>query len=101
MSAELAFPDKFAAGIVAHINEDHRREMLELAHGLAGATWAAEAELAGIDKGGLNLLLRNGGREEPLRVAFAAPSDKTTDFRPAVAGLIQRARQHLAGDGQQ
>jgi putative heme iron utilization protein len=101
MSQALTFPAKFVAGIVAHINEEHRRELVDLAHGLAGQTWVIEAALSHIDKAGLDLQLLARGREETLRISFDAPLDKTTEFRPAVAALIQRARARLSAGGQE
>jgi putative heme iron utilization protein len=91
----IAFPEKFVAGVVAHINADHRREMLDLAHGLAGQNWASEASLLHADKHGLDLLLRAADREERLRVTFDEPLEQPKQFRPALIALIQRARQAL------
>ncbi|MCG8347137.1 MAG: class I SAM-dependent methyltransferase [Chloroflexales bacterium] len=91
----IAFPEKFVAGVVAHINEDHRREMLDLAHGLAGQNWASEASLLHADKHGLDLLLHAADREERLRVTFDEPLERPNQFRPALIALIQRARQAL------
>lgn len=85
------FPAKFVAGIVAHINEDHADEMLAIAHGIAGCTWASEASLQHADKRGLDLALKADGRLEIVRVPFEAPLTKTTDFRPAMIALIARA----------
>jgi hypothetical protein len=86
------FPAKFVAGIVAHINEDHAGEMLAIAHGIAGRTWASEASLQHADKRGLDLVLKADGRMEIVRVPFDAPLNTTTDFRPAVIALIARAQ---------
>ncbi|HEU4328699.1 MAG TPA: DUF2470 domain-containing protein [Roseiflexaceae bacterium] len=89
------FPEKFVAGVVGHINEDHRREMVELAHGLAGQDWASDATLLHADKLGIDLLLHGEGREERLRVPFDAPLELPNQFRPTLIALIQRARQAL------
>lgn len=89
------FPQKFVAGVVAHINEDHGDEMLALARGLAGQHWAEQAELLHADPRGIDLLLRGAGREERLRVAFDAPLERPNEFRPALIALIGRARRQL------
>jgi hypothetical protein len=68
--------EKFLAGVLGHSNSDHRRELLQLAHGLAGATWAEDAEATHTDTRGLDLLLRGAEREEPLRIAFDTPLEK-------------------------
>jgi putative heme iron utilization protein len=89
------FPAKFVAGIVAHINDDHRAEMLAIAHALAGQTWATEATLQHANKRGLDLVLKAGERVELVRVAFDAPLKKTTDFRSATVKLVERAQAKL------
>jgi putative heme iron utilization protein len=93
------FPEKFVAGVVAHINEDHGDEMLDLARGLAGQRWAERAELLHADPRGIDLLLRGAGREERLRVAFETPLERPNEFRPALIMLIGRARQQLGSVG--
>lgn len=88
-------PEKFLAGVLGHINSDHRRELLQLAHGLAGATWADEAEATHADTHGLDLLLHAADREETLRIPFDAPIEKPNQFRPMLIGMIGRARANL------
>ncbi len=95
MSDDAEFPAKFVAGVVAHINQDHAAEMLAVAHGIAGQAWATEATLQHADKNGLDLALRVGERVEIVRVPFAAPLVKTTQFRVAVIVLIQQAHKRL------
>lgn len=90
---DTALPAKFVAGIAAHINEDHRDEMLLLAHRLAGQAWATDATLQNADKSGVELKVMAGERVALVRVAFEQPIDKTTDFRPAMQALLMRARQ--------
>jgi putative heme iron utilization protein len=95
MSTNPEFPANFVAGIVAHINQDHRDEMLTLAHGLAGQDWARETQLLHVDKHGLDLALSAEGRTETLRLSFEPPLEKTTQFRPTIIALIGRAQQQL------
>lgn len=89
------FSEPFVAGVVAHINTEHRAEMLDLARGLAGCMWAEEATLLHADPHGIDLLLGGAGREERLRLAFDLPLEKPNQFRPALIGLISRARANL------
>jgi len=89
------FPEKFVAGVVNHINEDHRAEMLDLARGLAGCAWAEEAEILHADPHGIDLLLRGAGREERMRVPFDPPIERPNQFRPALISLITQARASL------
>lgn len=89
-------PETFLVGVLGHINSDHRHELLQLAHGLAGATWADEAEATHADTHGLDLLLHAADREEPLRIPFDAPIEKPNQFRPMLIGMIGRARANWA-----
>jgi len=89
------FPEKFVAGVVAHINADHRTEMRDLAQGLAGQTWTEDVEVLHADPCGIDLLLRAEGREERLRIAFDTPLERPNQFRPALIALIGRARALL------
>jgi caffeoyl-CoA O-methyltransferase len=89
------FTEKFVAGIVAHLNEEHRRELLALAHGLAGQIWATAAEALTLEPTGLGLLLRNAERAEELSIPFEPPLERPNQVRPALIALIGRARQEL------
>lgn len=89
------FPEKFVTGVINHINDDHRAEMLDLARGLAGCNWAEEAEILHADPRGINLLLRTAGHEERLRVPFDPPLAQPNQFRPALITLIGQARARL------
>lgn len=93
-----ALPEKFVAGVVEHVNQDHRAEMLELAHGLAGQRWAEDATLLHADKRGFELLLCAGGREEQVRIDFDTPLELPNQFRPALIALIGNVRRALASD---
>jgi putative heme iron utilization protein len=89
-------PANFLAGVISHINEDHRAEMLAIAHVLAGQAWATDAALQHADKLGLDLLLTAGERTEQTRVLFDAPCKKSSDFRNATIKLIERAQKDPA-----
>jgi putative heme iron utilization protein len=95
MSGERALPEKFVAGIVSHINEDHRGEMLDLAQGLGQQHWASEAELLHADRDGIDLLLRGEARAERLRLVFDTALERPNEFRPTLITLIKRARERL------
>jgi caffeoyl-CoA O-methyltransferase len=89
------FTETFVAGIVAHLNEEHRRELLDLAHGLAGQLWATEAEALTLAPTGLGLLLWNAERAEELPIPFEPPLERPNQVRPALIALIGRARAQL------
>jgi hypothetical protein len=95
MSDGLEFPAKFVEGIVAHINEDHRDDLLDIARGIGRQDWPSDAWLLHADMRGLDMMLSAEGREEKLSVAFDAPLSMTTQFRPAMIALIRLARTNL------
>lgn len=101
MSGADEFPEKFVAGIIGHINEDHRRELLDIAHGIAQVGWADDASLQHFDKEGLDIALTGDNRRQIVRVRFDTPLSKTTQFRPAMIALIGQARQALPGASSQ
>ena len=90
---EHQFPPKFVEGIVAHLNAEHQSELLVIAHGIAGQSWAQAATLRRVDKLGLDMALSAPAEEKDVRVLFDAPLETTVQFRPAMIALIQRAQQ--------
>ena len=75
------------AGIVAHMNDDHGDAVQLYATRLLGRSgdgW----RMTGIDTEGLDL--RRGG--EVARLAFDRPLASAADARPALVGLVARAR---------
>ncbi|OAN48582.1 hypothetical protein A6A03_07345 [Chloroflexus islandicus] len=95
MSDEHNLPATFVSGVIAHINHNHRQELLDLAHGLANQRWAEEADLLSVDRHGIALTLRAEGRVALVRFTFDRPIEKPNQFRPALIALIEQARINL------
>lgn len=91
----IKFPEKFVNGIVTHINEDHRAEMLLVAHGLMDQTWATGAMILDLDKTGFRLQLENSSKQEVVTYTFETQLEKTTDWRPTLISLVGQARENL------
>ena len=86
--------DEAEAGILEHMNEDHRDAVDVYANHLArrhGQGW----RLTGIDRDGIDL--RRGG--ETARVDFPAPVDDAAAAREALIALVTRARAAADGAG--
>ncbi|MGC6488124.1 MAG: HugZ family protein [Planctomycetota bacterium] len=81
-----------AAGIVAHLNEDHADAMLELA-AACGAPGAAAARAVAVDRGGLDLLATvEQDRQRRVRASFAALATTPDAVRREVVALLRAAR---------
>ncbi|GAB4113766.1 MAG: hypothetical protein Fur005_08660 [Roseiflexaceae bacterium] len=115
----LPLPSMFVAGIVEHINSDHRAQMIDLAQGLAGQRWVEDASLiaadteppTGIesmsavrvenasliaaDTEGVDLQVVGAKRSEQIRIVFDQPIVHPNEFRPAMIALIHRAQMVL------
>jgi len=77
-----------AAGIVAHLNEDHADALRELA-AAAGAADATSATAVTVDRGGIELLAQlPGGATRRVRASFAAlATDPEEVRRQTIAAL--------------
>ena len=80
-----------AAGIVAHLNEDHADALRELA-AAAGAPGAASAAAVGVDRGGLELLTETDGGPRRVRATFAEAATDPDAARAQVVALLRAAR---------
>lgn len=81
-----------AAGIVAHLNEDHADAMLELAAAF-GAPEAAAAQAVSVDRGGLDVLATlDEGRQRRVRASFAALATTPDAVRREVVALLRAVR---------
>ncbi|GEM46386.1 DUF2470 domain-containing protein [Deinococcus cellulosilyticus] len=80
---------------IGHINSDHLREMLVLAHGLTDATWAQEARLKEIYTDALELTVTAKDRSESRFVDFEQAVKTGGQAHQAIKGLVQKARTNL------
>ena len=90
------------AGIIAHMNEDHRANLVDYAHAFAKADWASDATMVEIDRFGFDLELTGDHPEsgQRVRVAFPAPLLQPSQVRAQLVGMAQGARAML-GKGTQ
>ena len=88
-----------AAGVVAHMNDDHAEANLMYVRHLAGLADATEASMVGIDRHGVTLQAATPSGPRQARLAFPEPLSHPDDARPAVIELLQRARAAAAAAG--
>ena len=93
-----AKPDVLAGalrGMVTHMNEDHRANLLDYAHALLEKPWASDAVLIGIDRYGMDLHLSDATQSEVVRYAFNAPLETGAAVRPLLVSMAHEARVKL------
>ena len=94
-----ASPDPLApaaAGILAHMNEDHRDALLAYAKALAGVPEATGATMTAVDRYGFEMTVDAPDGPRAARLAFPAPLSTTDEVRKAMVALVKDARGRLA-----
>ncbi|HWH35598.1 MAG TPA: DUF2470 domain-containing protein [Acidimicrobiales bacterium] len=81
-----------AAGIVAHMNDNHAEANLTFARVLAGLDDATEATMVGVDRYGMTLQVATPAGPRQARIPFAQPLTGAEEARPAVVSLLETAR---------
>ena len=80
-----------------HLNRKHPDTVLFLARHVAGASDAVDAELLGVDRDGVDIVVRDGTGSTAARLEFGAPISDVPDLRIQLQGLLGKAR-HAAPD---
>lgn len=81
-----------AAGIVAHMNDDHAEANLAYARVLARLDDATAATMVGVDRYGVTLQVDTPSGPRLARVAFAEALTSAEQARPAIIALLDRTR---------
>ncbi len=95
-----ASPDPLAdaaAGIVAHMNDDHADALVSYARALAGIGDATSARMTEVDRYGFEIAVQTPDAPRVARIAFEAPLATSEEVRKAMVGLVKSARAKLAG----
>ena len=93
-----AAPDPLApaaAGILEHMNEDHRDALSEYCLAFSRARDFSEVTMTGIDRYGFEMSVVTDDGARPVRVAFDAPLDGADQVRATLVELVKRARVQL------
>lgn len=91
---DQAQPDPLAdaaAGIIEHMNADHKDALVVLARAFAGIE-AQEAAMTSVDRLGFHVRLKTAGDMKGARVAFLREVSNPTDARKVLVEMVQRAR---------
>ena len=81
-----------AAGILAHMNDDHGEAVLSYARALAGVSDATSATMTAVDRYGFDLATLTPGGPRAVRLAFDAPVATSDEVRREMVVLVKRAR---------
>lgn len=81
-----------APGAIAHMNEDHRHNLIEMCQGLHGVR-PSDAEMVALDRTGFSV--RTRGPDGQLFFEFGREID-AAELRPAVIEVLHRARGRAA-----
>lgn len=82
----------FAAGVVAHMNDDHADALVTCCAFYAGVE-AASARMTAVDRYGFRVAARDaGGERQDVRISFDAPVATPDETRRAMVALLRRAR---------
>ncbi|MBX3262085.1 MAG: DUF2470 domain-containing protein [Labilithrix sp.] len=85
-----------AAGILAHMNDDHADAVLAYARALAGIDAATAATMTAVDRYGFELAATTPAGPKAARLAFESPVSTTDEVRKAMVALVREARARLA-----
>jgi putative heme iron utilization protein len=92
---ESAQPDPLAdaaAGIMQHMNSDHKEELVLLARVFAGIE-SQEAAITSIDRLGFHVRLKTREGVRGCRIAFVRELSNPTEARNVLVEMVQQARQ--------
>jgi putative heme iron utilization protein len=90
-----ATPDplaEHAAGILAHMNDDHAGVMVEYCKAFSRAADTTSATMTSVDRYGFEMSAITGAGPRPIRVAFSRPLAKPDEVRQEMVALAKKAR---------
>jgi putative heme iron utilization protein len=92
---QSALPDPLAdaaAGIIQHMNTDHKDALILLARYHAGID-AQEAAMISVDRLGFHVRLKTQDGVRGARIAFSQEVSNSVDTRRVLVEMVQKARQ--------
>ena len=81
-----------AAGIIEHMNTDHKDALVLLAHSFGGVE-SQEAAMTAVDRLGFHLRLKTSEGMKGVRIAFLWEATNPAETRKVLVEMVQRARQ--------
>lgn len=86
-----------APGAIAHLNEDHAENLIEIARGLGPYADADKVKCVWIDRYGLDLEMVTADGRKSTRIDFSEPATDPQGLRAATIDLTIKARTALNG----
>ncbi len=84
-----------AAGVVAHMNDDHADAMVLYCKASSKATDISSASMTGVDRYGFEMSAVTAGGPRPVRLAFPDPVGTPDEARAALIAMLKTARTTL------
>ena len=84
-----------AAGIIAHMNDDHAEAMVLYCKAFSKATDITAASMTGVDRYGFEMSAVTAEGPRPVRLAFADPVGTPEEVRAALVAMLKDARTKL------
>lgn len=85
----------FAAGILEHMNADHKDAMDAYCRAFTKARDFDDVVMTSVDRYGFELSVRTPGGARPVRLAFSAPVASSDAVRKEMVDLVKKARALL------
>jgi putative heme iron utilization protein len=85
-----------AAGIIAHMNDDHADALVLYCRAFSKATDITAATMTGVDRYGFEMSAKTAEGPRPVRVAFPNPVATPDEVRVAMVAMVKEARARLA-----
>jgi putative heme iron utilization protein len=84
-----------AAGVIAHMNNDHADAMVLYCKAFSRATDITSASMTGIDRYGFEMSAMTSKGPRPVRLAFGTPITTQEEARVALISMLKDARSKL------
>ena len=84
-----------AAGIIAHMNDDHADAMVLYCRAFSKATEITAASMTAVDRYGFEMSAITPQGPRPVRLAFAKPVSTADEVRAALISMVKDARSQL------
>ena len=84
-----------AAGIIAHMNDDHADGMVLYCRAFSKATGITAVSMTGVDRYGFEMSAVTAEGPRPVRLAFAEPVSTPEEVRAALVAMLKGARTKL------
>lgn len=88
-------PDMMAAsadGVISHMNDDHRHNLVDMVRAFAQQSAASDAVMIGLDHLGFDVVAITDDQPHEVRIPFDEPLQHPREVRKAMVALAQRAK---------